>query len=205
MKGRSQFETLSGCRLEGVSFPPALGNWWKTTACRTCLLSLRNKVISNLKDEINPPDLNVQFALLQGSWTCCICFHEDANTCAFQHTSTHVPCLSAREEKQQLYTSAFQLSHPPVECVRWAASWRGVFGSKCGDPFCMWCGGCPHTSQCFSLHFHQKKTNKKTPKHQYLDISTWQMWIIVTKQLRRRAQMSRWHPHVHLHMQTRIL
>lgn len=33
-------------------------------------------------------------------------------------------------------------------------------------------------------------------KHQYLDISTRQMGFM-SKQPRRRAQMSRWHPHVH--------
>lgn len=58
------------------------------------------------------------------------------------------------------YTSAFQPSHPPVECVRWAAPWRGLFWCKRSDPLCMWCSGCPHVSisgnkQCFSLHLHQ--------------------------------------------------
>lgn len=36
-------------------------------------------------------------------------------------------------------------------------------------------------------------------KHQYLDISTWQMGFM-SKQPCRRAQMSRWHPHVHAQM-----
>lgn len=167
MKGRSQFETLSGCRLEGVNFPPALGNWWKTTASRTCLLSLRNEVISNLKNEINP--LTSICNLL--------CYRAVEHAAfVFMRMPTHVhfnihphmcPINLPARRNNNFYTSAFQLSHPPVECVRWAASWRSLFGSKCGHPFCMWCGGCPHTSTSqtlsnVSLSTSIKKKNKKT-------------------------------------------
>lgn len=84
------------------------------------------------------------------SWLCC----------RYRHV-----CRITMSIKGLVYTSAPQLSHPPLACVRWCLSLSGLMRRSV-----------MHVVQCLAPHIHLRHSASAMcvlhyhPKHQYLDI-----------------------------------
>lgn len=111
MKGESGFQTLSGCRLEGLNFPPAM-ELINDHSLQDVPAITQKDVISNSKDKRIPlpaaPGRSTMLHLVPTRVH--FNMHPHAHPIDLPTTTITIKCWA--------HISAFQLSHPPVDCVR---------------------------------------------------------------------------------------
>ena len=101
--------------------------------------------------------------------------------------------------KGLVYTSTSQLSHPPLQCVRWL-SLSGLMGRSV-----------MHVVRCLASHIHLMHSAACVlhpppphPKHQYLDICTWRNLIHKRRDKQwHRCTHTLSHRHAQTHSHTR--
>lgn len=110
MKGESRFQTLSGCRLEGLNFPPAM-ELIKDHSLQDVPAITQKDVISNLKDKRIPLSAAPgQSLFIRVPTRVHFNMHPHAYPIDLPTAAITIKCWA--------HISAFQLSHLPVDCVR---------------------------------------------------------------------------------------
>lgn len=145
-------------------------------------------------------------AILLNEVTAAVCTCAHVNT----HTHTHIYIYPVRgaergrmtiSTKGLVYTSTSQLSHPPLQCVRWAAPWLSLSGLMGRSVM--------HVVRCLASHIHLRRSaacvlHPPHPKHQYLDICTWRNLIHKRRDKQwHRCTHTLSHRHTQTHSHTR--